>query len=170
MPESQCSDKLNINLRAVKKQSHLQWVFLHIFKAIPLHKVFFLLAYFIVINKSWKNLPKNQSKRDYEKKELSSAAKDQSASAAPDIFDKFLVHLLHFINSANKHKASSTLRLDLCHPASPKFSGPWNGNDSSLHCHHPKITSISHFISHLLLNVKWNLPIDFLTLTPNKIG
>ena len=65
-----------------------------------------------------------RSKYYYEKKELSSAAKDQSASAAPDIFDKFLVHLLHFINSANKHKASSTLRLDLCHPASPKFSGP----------------------------------------------
>ena len=117
VPESQCSDKLNINLRAVKKQSHPQWVFLHIFKAIPLPKVFFY--YFIVINKSWKNLPKNQSKRDYEKKELSSAAKDQSASAAPDIFDKFLVHLLHFINSANKHKASLTLSLHLCPPASP---------------------------------------------------
>ena len=53
------------------------------------------------------------------KKSYLALQRGQSASAAPDIFDKILVHLLHFINSANKHKASLTLSLHLCPPASP---------------------------------------------------
>ena len=67
--------------------------------------------------------------------------------------------------------ASITLSLDLCPPASPEFTGPWNGNASFPHGNHPKIKSISYFSS-FFLNVKGNLPhlnFDFSTLKPSKI-
>ena len=68
------------------------------------------------------------------------------------------------------HKASTTLGLDLCPPASPEFTGPWNEMPRPLMV----ITLKLHpfHISHLFLNVKWNLPhlnFDFSTLLPSKI-
>ena len=62
-------------------------------------------------------------------------------------------------------KASTTLGLDLCSPASPEFTGPWNEMPRPLMV----ITLKLHpfHISHLFLNVKWNLPhlnFDFSTL------
>ena len=69
------------------------------------------------------------------------------------------------------YKASTTLSLDLCPPASPEFTGPWNEKPRPLMV----ITLKLHpfHISHLFLNVKWNLPplnFDFSTLLPSKIG
>ena len=66
-------------------------------------------------------------------------------------------------------KASTTSSLDLCLPASPDFTGPWNEKPSPLIV----ITLKLHpfHISHLFLNVKLNLPyldFDFSTLMPSK--
>ena len=63
--------------------------------------------------------------------------------------------LFFYFQNNTLHKASTTLSLDLCPPASPQFTGAWNGKTSSPHANHPENTSISHFSS--FLSVKWNL-------------
>ena len=75
----------------------------------------------------------------------------------------------------NLPKASTTLSLGLCPPASPKFTWPWNWNSLSPHGNDPNITFIWNFSSILVfLNVKWNLlHLNFdvsSTLMPSKLG
>ena len=62
-------------------------------------------------------------------------------------------------------KASTTSDLDLCLPASPEFTGSWNDMPHPLMVITLKLYPFH--ISHLFLNVKWNLPhlnLNFSTL------
>ena len=56
-------------------------------------------------------------------------------------------HIICLWNKQMRLQVSTTLSKNLCPPASPQFTGPWNGNASSSHDNHPKITFVTHFSS-----------------------
>ena len=82
-------------------------------------------------------------------------------------------------SSIRLDKASTTLSLDLCPPASPEsriyslpeFTGPWNEKPRPLMVGLITLNLHPFHISHLFLNVKWNLPalnFDFQHFYPLK--